>query len=179
MPRRNWPVLQSRVAYHDATLRLTRDLVCDPNGVEVEYCRIAARDGVAVLAFTDDGRVVLTRQYRHAVGHDLLELPAGEVDDGESPRRAVIRELREETGYRAASVRKLGVFYPAPSILSYPVHIYHASSVTRGEASQDRHEYIDVRLVAWDRLLRDVQSSRPVDVTLAYAVLLYAHRNGG
>ena len=64
-------------------------------------------DGVVMAALLDDGRILLERQFRYAVGKEVLEVPAGKMDPGEEPVRSALRELREETGYRAGKIREL------------------------------------------------------------------------
>jgi 8-oxo-dGTP pyrophosphatase MutT (NUDIX family) len=102
---------------------------------------------VKVIPFTDDGRVVLVEQFRHAVERVTLEFPAGVVEDGEDPVRAALRELEEETGYRAASAELLAEFDPDPAIQANSVKLIIAHGCTAdGKRNQDDGEDVAVRL---------------------------------
>jgi ADP-ribose pyrophosphatase len=104
-----------------------------------------------VIALTDDGRVVLVEQYRHAVQRVSLEFPAGVMDEGEDAVTAALRELEEETGYCAGQAELLARFDPDPAIQSNAVSVVVARGCTlAGERDQDDGEDVAVRLVAVD-----------------------------
>jgi ADP-ribose pyrophosphatase len=160
-------------------LTVMRDRLLKPAGGEMDYTYVASSDAAAVLAFTDGGQVVLTRQYRHPLRRVILDLPAGGVREGETPEQAARRELAEETGFVARDLRPLGRFFPAPGIMGHAVHVFCAREIARGSAAPDEHEIIHVARVEWPDLLRQVVSGEAADVTLAYAVLLYAAQSQG
>ncbi len=124
------------------------------NGVVIdEYFRLALRDWVAVFAVTEDGRVPLVRQYRHGIGADLLELPAGYVDDGELPLEAARRELREEVGCTAESVALLGDFSILPERSTMTMHLVLARGACVVDAQQlEETEAITVEWLTLDEL---------------------------
>lgn len=97
-----------------------------------------------LLPITDDGRVVLIRNRRYAVGGDLLEVPAGTLEPGEDPKLCAGRELTEETGYTANSLELLGAFFPSPGTCTEVMHTYLATGLTPGEQSLDVGESITV-----------------------------------
>jgi ADP-ribose pyrophosphatase len=112
-------------------LQFRLDTVADASGKHHPREVVVHRGGVAIVALTDDRRVLMVRQYRHAVGEVLLEIPAGTLDlvgEGrvESPDPAARRELAEETGFEAADWRKLGLFYTAPGFATEAMHLYLA-----------------------------------------------------
>jgi len=84
---------------------------------------------VVVIPILDDGRVVMIRQFRHSVGRDLWELPAGNVDDGESVEAAAFRECEEETGLAPGRVEKLGALFPAPGYSDEEMFFFRASGL--------------------------------------------------
>jgi 8-oxo-dGTP pyrophosphatase MutT (NUDIX family) len=100
---------------------------------------------VAIVAVDGDGQVVLVRQFREPVRGELLELPAGVIDDGERPLDAAKRELREETGLTGGRWRKLAAFWTSPGFLREHMHLFLAEDVEQGEADPDDDE--DVELV--------------------------------
>ena len=120
-----WRVLETRTVVKDRWVDLRADRCVTPAGVEIApYYVLGYPDWVHVVAMTGDGRMVLVRQYRHAVGRSVLEIPGGAVDpaDGD-PLRAARRELAEETGYAAPDWRLLGSFFPNPATHTNQVHV--------------------------------------------------------
>jgi len=106
---------------------------------------LAEHEGsVAIVAIDRDGRLVLTRQFREAVRESLLELPAGALDEGESPLAAARRELQEETGLHGGSWRKLRTIHPSPGFLREPVSIFLAEDLEEGESNPDEDEELEV-----------------------------------
>ena len=103
-----------------------------------------APEWVNVVPITDDGRVLLVRQWRFGVAAPTLEIPGGMVEEGD-PRRAAARELEEETGHRAARWRRLGTLHPNPAILANRLHVFLATDLERlGEPPGDGDEEIEL-----------------------------------
>ena len=115
---------------HNSFLRIDRDQIRLPNGNE--HARIVVRHpgAACILAVTDDDKVVLVRQWRHAAGRALLEIPAGKLDAGEDPAQCALRELGEETPYTAERVEKIFAFYSAPGFCDEILHLYRAVNIT-------------------------------------------------
>lgn len=137
-------------------LTVNIDTVRDVAGGQHKREVIVHPGGVAVIPVLPDGRLVFVRQYRHAVGEVLLELPAGTLDREENgsvedPDSAAVRELAEETGYRAAHWRKLARFFSSPGFASEEMHLYLATGLERipGYAGTPPEERIDVELIPW------------------------------
>lgn len=110
---------------------------------------------IAVLPRLDDGRIVMVRQYRKAAESILLEVPAGGIDGDETPEDAVRREMVEETGYRVGSLRRLASFYTSPGYSTELMHLYEATDLAPGKATEETDQ-IEVELLtpedAWSRL---------------------------
>ncbi len=119
--------------------RLLRD-----DGAELEYTYLATPRAVFVVAITRDDEMLFVRQYRHPVRDWTLEVPAGSVEDGESPLDAAQRELREETGGEAAEWQHLTTFYSSPAHLSLRSDIFLATGVVTGQATPDEMERLTV-----------------------------------
>ena len=100
---------------------------------------------VAIVAVTPEARLVMVRQYRYAAGRFLLEIPAGTLEPGENPEDTARRELREETGYSAKTLRPLGSFFSAPGFCDEVIHLFRAEGLTPGEQDTDFGE--DIALV--------------------------------
>ena len=103
---------------------------------------------VAIVAVDDDGKVALVRQRREAVRACLLELPAGTLEEGESPLESARRELEEETGLTGGAWRSLGGFYTTPGFCRERMHLFVAEGVEAGDAKPEEDE--ELELVRWD-----------------------------
>lgn len=109
-------------------------------------------DSVAVVPVTCDKKVVLVRQYRYAGAEEVLEIPAGRIDPGESPETAARRELIEETGCRCSSLKKIAGFYVAVGFATEFMHLYVGNVDLMGEACPDDGEFIRTELIPVDTI---------------------------
>lgn len=138
-------VVSSKEVFSTPIFRVTEDHAVAPDGFEIQRA-IVRHHGTAVMLPVDEkGRVLLVRQYRLPARARLWELPAGRLDEGESPLQAARRELREETGYRARKWRKLISYYLSPGFIAVKVTVYLATGLTPGEAQPMDDERIEVR----------------------------------
>jgi ADP-ribose pyrophosphatase len=125
--------------------RVTLDRAIDPDGFEIKRA-IVQHDGSAVMMPVDDrGRILLVKQYRLPARQYLWELPAGRVDPGEKVLQTAKRELREETGYRAKTWKKIAAFFPSPGFLAEKMTIFLATGLTGGESEPMEDERIETR----------------------------------
>jgi ADP-ribose pyrophosphatase len=128
---------------------------------------------VVVLPVLPDGRIVMIRQYRHAAKQYLWELVAGRIDEGEAPRKAAARELREETGYRA---KKLTIFldvFPTPGFLEERMYILLAQGLTAGEARPEEDEKIVAKCYTRKELEQMMQQGKLRDAKSVAGLLYY------
>ena len=137
-------VLKSREIYRGRVIQLKVDSIIEPGGVRAEREVVHHAGSVVILAHTNDGRIVLVRQYRYPARESLWELIAGGMEPGERPLAAARRELLEETGYRAQRWRLLFNFYPSPGILTEKMFLLEASGLTRSKSKPDPDERIEV-----------------------------------
>jgi ADP-ribose pyrophosphatase len=128
-------------------LTVVRDTVALPDGSQATREYVRHQGAVAVVPLLDDGRIVMVRQYRHAVGQVLVEFPAGKLDPGESVLECAIRELREETGYEAAQWARAGVFHNAAAYSTERMEIWFARELRPGAQRLDPGEFLEVQ--AW------------------------------
>ncbi|HUG53935.1 MAG TPA: NUDIX hydrolase [Vicinamibacteria bacterium] len=142
----------TRRVYTGKVLSLDVDELEEPGGVRTTREVVRHLGSVAVLAAHDDGTVVLVRQYRYPVDDSLWELPAGRLDPGESPEEAAQRELQEEIGHRATSLRKIAFFYTTPGFCDEAMHVFRASGLVPAAAQGDEDERIEVRSFPLDEL---------------------------
>ena len=148
-------LVESRVLHRGHYVIFREDTVVDPDGGRHQRDIVDHPGAVAVVAIDGDD-LLLVRQYRHAAGRILLEIPAGTLDrlpDGgvEDPELAAPRELAEETGYRAATWRRLGLFWTAPGFASEAMTLYLATDLTSvdGYAGPEPDERLDLVRMPW------------------------------
>jgi ADP-ribose pyrophosphatase len=128
-------------------LTVVRDTVALPDGSKATREYIRHPGAVAVIPVLDDGRIVMVRQYRHAVGQILLELPAGKIDPGEPVLACAVRELREETGYTAREWARAGGFHNAAAYSTETMEIWFARGLQAGPQRLDPGEFLEVLTV--------------------------------
>jgi ADP-ribose pyrophosphatase len=129
---------------HGRFLHAVRETVALPDGSHAIREFILHPGAVMVIPLLDDGRVVLERQYRHPIGHVMVEFPAGKLDPGEDRLDCARRELREETGYTAREWAHAGVLHPVISYSTEFIDIWFARGLTAGERRLDEGEFLDV-----------------------------------
>lgn len=174
-------VVRSETLASAGYLKMVRDTVRFPNGHEAERAVVEHPGAVALVVEDETGRWLLVRQYRHAARRHLLEVPAGTREAGEPPERTAAREVREETGYAASSLVRLGGTWMAPGFSQEYIDFYLATGLTEDPLPQDDDEYIDepVRLTP-DEVLAAVDDGRIQDAKTLVALTLYRrYRAGG
>jgi len=133
-----------RNIYTGKVVTLNVDTVRLPNGVTVDLETIRHPGAAAVVPIKDDGTVVLIRQFRHAAGGFIYEIPAGKLSPGEDPLHCAARELEEEVGYRASSFELLSSIFTAPGFADEVIHVYKATGLTTGRQQLDRDEVLEI-----------------------------------
>ena len=173
-------VLSSRIAYKGPVFSVTTDQVEEPGGIRTRRDIIRHSGSIVVLAIdgpASDPRVLLERQYRHAAGQMMWELPAGRIDDGERELAAAKRELLEETGYTASRWKKILYFYVSPGFLDETMSIYLAEDLRPGIAQPEEDEKITTRFIPLSETLRMVDKGLIRDAkTLASVLWLARHK---
>ena len=134
----------TRNIYKGKVVTLNIDTVTLPNGITVDLETIRHPGAAAVVPMKDDGTVVLIRQFRHAAGGFIYEIPAGKLNPGEDPVACASRELEEEIGYRAGKLELLTSIFTAPGFADEVIHVYTATGLTEGQQQLDRDEVLEV-----------------------------------
>ena len=156
-------VIASQQVYRGRRIGLRVDTVTMPSGRQTTREVAEYPNCVAVVALDSDGSVVLVRQYRHPVGRELLEVPAGGVDEGEEPKDTALRELEEETGYRAGKMERIGGVYAAPGYSTEFMHLFLATELKAGDSRVEEDEIIEVVPVPLKRIRGMIQSGEICD----------------
>ena len=172
-------VLTSRESYRGPVFWVTTDDVLEPTGVRVRRDVVRHSGSVVVLAVDDQPsqpRVLLEKQYRHAAGQFLYELPAGRIDEGENELRAAKRELLEETGYSARSWKRILHFWASPGFVAEVMSIYLARDLTLGTAQPEDDEVIEISMVALGKAVSMIMRGEIQDAKTIAGVLWLDHQ---
>jgi ADP-ribose pyrophosphatase len=130
--------------YQGRVVNLNLETVRLPNGATVELEIIHHPGAAAIVPMKDEETVLLIRQYRHAAGGYILEIPAGTLRPGEDPGACAARELEEEIGFRPSALEPLAAFFTTPGFTDEVIHIYKATGLTPGKQNLDHDEVLEV-----------------------------------
>ena len=139
--------VDSKEVFSGRLLHVTSDSVLLENGKQAVREIIHHNGAAAVIAFDENNRLLMVHQYRYAIGQELLEIPAGKIDPGETPEQCAARELVEETGYRAGKLTELGVVYPIAAYSSETQYLFYAENLTPDKQHLDEDEFLSVEHV--------------------------------
>ncbi len=172
-------VLSSKTAFEGPLFRVDVDQVREPGNRISRHDVIRHNGSVVILAVDDaskkDPLIVMERQYRHAAGQYMWEIPAGKIEDGENRLAAAKRELREETGYSAKKWTKLTRYIPSPGFLGEWMQIFLAEGLTLGNTSPDEDEWLEVAMAPLSEILGKIEEGKVLDGKTLIAVLLFTH----
>jgi len=171
-------VLSSKVVFKGRVFSVYRDDVIEPNGIENVREVIRHNGSVVILAVDEsknpmDPDLILERQYRHATGQFLLELPAGRVEPGESTLAAAKREMIEETGYRAKRWTLLTKYFASPGFLGEWMQIYLARDLRAGIAQPEADEQIEIIRMPLSEALSLASSNKIHDGKTLIGLMLF------
>jgi ADP-ribose pyrophosphatase len=167
-------IVTTEIVLEADPFNIERSTIRFHDGYEAERTVVRHPGAVALVVIDDQQRWLLVSQYRHPTRHDLLEIPAGTREAGEEPATTAAREVREETGYAAASLTQLGATWMAPGFCDEYIHYYLATDLTKDPLPQDDDEYIgtSVRLTI-DELETAIHSGKINDAKTITALTLF------
>jgi ADP-ribose pyrophosphatase len=165
--------LASQLVYQGRAVRLRVDTVRASGGRETTREIVEHSDCIAIIAVDAEDRVLLVKQFRKAVEKELLEIPAGGIDPGESPEAAVSREMREETGYLPRRVERLGGFYSAPGYSTEYLYLFLATDLTPSQLFAEDSEGISLVRVSPEQILELISSGSICDAKSVAGLLTY------
>ena len=175
------PQTRSTATVHQGRVfRLDTETVDLKPGITIDLDIIRHPGAAAMLPVTEDGNIRMLHQYRHAAGCRMWEIPAGTLEPGEKPESCAHRELREEIGYDAQRLDKLGELMPVPGYSDERLFVYLATGLVRSPLSPDADELLEVRDQPFEQVLSMIDSGEIFDAKTVYAVFLamrrFAHR---
>jgi ADP-ribose pyrophosphatase len=164
-------VLEQKHLYSGRIIGLHVDKIILPGGQQTIREVVTHPGGAVALAMLNDGKVLFVRQPRYPVGRDLLELPAGKLDTGEDPAKSVLRELEEETGYRAGKVRLLCSFYTSPGFCNELLHLFLAEDLIPTRQNLEHDEQISVEQYSLPEAMQMVRDGKIRDAKTIIGLL--------
>ncbi|CAG1019223.1 ADP-ribose pyrophosphatase [Burkholderiaceae bacterium] len=171
--------LDTEQVFAGRLLDVRRDHVRLPNGDTATREYIVHPGAVMIVPMLDDGRLVVERQFRYPLARVMLEFPAGKLETGEPVLQCAIRELAEETGYRAAEWARAGILHNAIAYSNEGIEVWFARGLTPGAQLLDDGEFLDVETATLDELLAAAQRGDLTDAkTLIGLMWLQNWRSG-
>lgn len=164
------------VLFEGRMLRLERDMVRLPNGLETSREVVRHPGAVAIVALQDQ-QVLMVRQYRYAIAQETLEIPAGKLDPHETPLACAVRELREETGYRG-NMEHISTFYTTPGFTDERMHLFLARDLVWDPLTPDDDEFIAVEKIGWEKAVQKAQQNEFNDAKTILGILLVRGKIG-
>lgn len=165
MPNKDYKTIKSELKFKGEVFDVYLDTIQLPGGEVVtrEYTR--HKGAVAVVACTDENKIILVNQYRHPTKGYVLEIPAGKLDQGEDPKTCAIRELEEETGYLCQDIVRLTSLYTTPGYSGELLHLYFASNLRSGKIKREEGEeiYLEVMEISLDEVLSLIKEEKIKD----------------
>lgn len=172
--------ISSKQIFSGRIIKVRVDEVVLPNGRRSTREIVEHPGAVAVVAITDNDEVLMVRQYRKAIERELLEIPAGKLEAGESQETCVKRELMEETGYYPNELKYMTSFYTSPGFSNEILHLYLAKDLVRKVKNADFDEYLQAEKVPFEEALKKIQSGEIVDSkTITGLLLAFVQIKGG
>ncbi|RSL32024.1 NUDIX hydrolase [Salibacterium salarium] len=149
------------VSVHDVEL---------PNGKTSKREIINHPGAVAIIAVTSENKIVMVRQFRKALEKELLEIPAGKLEENEEPENSAARELEEETGYKTNQLTKVTSFYTSPGFADEIIHVYETDQLFEGVTYTDEDEFVELVEVTLDEAESLIKEEKIHDAKTIFAV---------
>jgi 8-oxo-dGTP pyrophosphatase MutT (NUDIX family) len=163
--------IASETVFEGKLVSVRVDTVRQPSGREATREVVEHPGAVAILPVTDDGRFILVRQFRYAIGRELLEVPAGTREPDESAEACAIRELREEIGMEAETIEELARFFVSPGWCSEELIVYRATGLREVGVDPEQDEDLDIVTVSPDDVFDLMQRGEIGDAKTMTAIL--------
>ena len=157
--------------YDGRVVNLRIDKVILDNGQPATREVVEHRGAAAIVPLLERNQVVLVRQYRYSIGLNLLEIPAGTLENGESPNICARRELEEETGFKCEELNKIFECYVAPGYSTEKIHFYLARKLSRSLSNPDEDERINVEVIPFPEVVNKIHKGEICDAKTICAVL--------
>ncbi len=169
--------IESRLIYDSGSYSFFSDKIKLPDGGVVDKNYVKYPEAVAIIPFINENEIILVEQYRYPIKLVTLEIPAGKIDNpNEARHEAALRELLEETGYRAESLEYLFSYFPCPGYSTEILHIHTAHGLIKETQCLDRDEFIYVKISKLDEVLNMIRKGEIVDSKTIISILYLQFR---
>ena len=165
-------LIKSETIMQGRVFKIRRDYLKTPDGLETKLEIIEHGGSVIIIPIDYEGDMLLVRQYRHATGQDMLELPAGTRDGDESYDGCAAREIREETGMEAGKLEKIGEFYLAPGYSTEFMVVFLATDLKHNPLDPDEDEVLSVEKIPINKVLEMAEIGKVQDAKSLAALFL-------
>ena len=170
MPK--YHILDRKVIFDHPKVRIVTDKI-EHQGNSKDYLYLTSPvDAVATVGFTDNNKVIMTRQYRHPIGKTILDLPAGRLNPGELPIDGARREFEEETGFSPNHIEKIGYYNQFPGTIRAATNLFFASDLEATQQNLDEGEILEIVLISPNALLNMILNGEMVDGSIQIGLLL-------
>lgn len=176
---KDYRTLSSRYVYSGHNIRLRVDEVVLPSGKETVREVIEHNGAVAIVAMDIEQNILLVRQFRHAAGKELLEIPAGGIDPGETPEETARREMQEETGYVPGKLERMGGFYSAPGYASEYLYLFLATDLAPARLIAEDTEEIKLVKMPLNDVVELIRNGEIQDAKSIAGLLYYLKFKAG
>ena len=166
--------IDSRFTFEGKYLKVRRDTIDIPNRPVKTWDIVVTSGAVAIIPIDSQGRIVLVEQWRRAIDRITLELPAGMLDPGESPQECAQRELQEETGLKAGSLKPFGGCFSSPGSMTEYIHLYLGRDLTESPLNADDTDLIDVRTLSLNEAQKMIENGQICDAKTIIGILRYS-----
>lgn len=157
-------ILKTETLFEGKIFNIKKDeILLENNQTIYREIVVNKKDAVAIVPIDFDGNVIFVKQYRHATLKEVLEIPAGLIEEGEILESAAIRELEEETSFKANDIKKLITIYPTVGICTEKIHIFLAQNLQKGNFNFDEDEFIEVVKYPLDKAIELIYKGEIMD----------------
>ena len=160
-----------KMIYDGRVIKVSIDTVDLPNGMRIPLEIVRHPGGAAVVALDAQNRVCVLRQYRHAAGGYIYELPAGKLEPGEPPEATIKRELVEEAGVNAAHWQSLGTYFSSPGVFTEVIHLYLATGLEAVAARPEADEVFEIEWWPLNQAMERARNGELVDAKTIIGIL--------
>lgn len=173
MEKGNWKSINKKLIAKSNFYVLEEEVVVLPNGHKINYTKFDMPDFSAVVAVTNDKKILFVSNFRYPIGKRVLEIPAGIIDNDETPLQCARRELEEETGYFAKKIEKIAWYYSYASLNTQKAHIFFAEELCKGVMKRERGEDLELKILGIEEALEKLHKNEihhpPTIIGLALA----------
>ena len=163
--------VETKTVYEGMIVNIRRDVAELQDGRRVSREVVEHPGGVGIIPVTKDNKILMVKQYRYPMEEELLEIPAGKLDEGEAPFECAVRELSEETGCTAGKFVDFGAIYPSPGFCRETLYLYLALDLRYGEIHLDDGEFLSVEAVGIDELVEKIMRNELTDAKSVIGIM--------